>query len=112
MNASQRSIPRRGDLEDLLDLQIPITFYVDEKPAEMYVDDIPNLADYECVMESAEGHQVTKHIFNAVVDPMQFKGGMFYGGEDDYVPGVMKPTEEDWENEEIITFNSPFSGIQ
>ena len=27
-------------MEDLLGLQIPITFYVDEKSVEMYVDDM------------------------------------------------------------------------
>ena len=63
-------------------------------------------------MESAIGHLINKHIFKASVDPrMQFKGGMFYGGEDDYVPGLVKSTEEDWENEEIIRFESPFGGI-
>ena len=78
-------------MEDLLDLQIHVQFYVGEKSPESYTDGVSSLESYQCVVESVDGHLVTKQVFDAIVDPMQFKGGMFYGGKDKYVAAVISP---------------------
>ena len=95
-------------MEDLLDLQIPVQFYVDEKSPESYTGGVSSLESYQCVVESVEGHLVTKQVFDAIVDPMQFKGGMFYGGEDNYVAGVISPkakSEDEPGTEKLVVEN-------